>query len=68
MSKIFISYRHVDPDQGLAAFLQNDLTQRGHAVFLDTQILVGEKWTEEIEHHIRTSDFFYRAAVPGVHS
>ena len=58
MSKIFISYKHVDPDQALADFLRDYLAQRRHSVFLDTQIVVGDNWTEEIDHHIRTSDFF----------
>ncbi len=58
MSKVFISYRHVKPDQDLAHFLEDHLKERSHNVFVDTQISVGTKWVEEIERHIRDSNFF----------
>jgi hypothetical protein len=53
MSKVFISYRHVKPDEDLASFLEKYLSSRGHQVFIDNQILVGTKWVEEIERQIR---------------
>lgn len=58
MSKVFISYRHVKPDQDLAHFLVNHLKERSHDLFIDTQMLVGTEWGDEIERQIRASDFF----------
>ena len=58
MKKIFISYRHVDPDQLLAQSLADHLRKRGSDVFVDTQMLVGTKWVDEIERQIRTAKFF----------
>ncbi|UCH98351.1 MAG: toll/interleukin-1 receptor domain-containing protein [Candidatus Aminicenantes bacterium] len=58
MSKCFISYRHVKPDEDIADFLGKCLSQHNQKVFLDTKILPGEKWVKEIEKHLRSSDFF----------
>jgi hypothetical protein len=58
MKKIFVSYRHVDPDQAMAQSLTNHLQKRGNDVFVDTQILVGTKWVDEIDRQIRTAEFF----------
>ena len=58
MSKCFISYRHVKPDEDLARFLEKHLIKHEHKVFLDTQIEVGTKWVDEIERQIRDSGFF----------
>ncbi|MGH9939282.1 MAG: AAA-like domain-containing protein, partial [Blastocatellia bacterium] len=58
MTQVFISYRHISPDQDLAGFLEGYLKSRGFAVFIDTQLLVGDKWVEEIERQIRASSFF----------
>ncbi len=58
MTQVFISYRHINPDQNLAGFLRDYLKSRGYAVFIDTQLLVGAKWVEEIERQIKASDFF----------
>lgn len=58
MSKVFISYRHVNPDQDIARFLEDHLKERTHKVFVDTQITVGTKWVDEIEQQIRAADFF----------
>ena len=57
MTQAFISYRHISPDQDLAGFLEGYLTSRGIDVFIDTQMLVGDKWVEEIERQIRASSF-----------
>lgn len=56
--KVFISYRHVKPDEDLAKFLENYLMERGHEVFGYTQIPAGMKWPDEIQHRLETSDFF----------
>ncbi|MCP5107440.1 MAG: toll/interleukin-1 receptor domain-containing protein [bacterium] len=58
MSKCFISYRHVKPDEDLAGFLEKFLLKCNHKVFVDTQMLVGTKWAKEIETQIKASDFF----------
>ncbi len=58
MKNIFISYRHVEPDQSLARSLAEHLESRKHVVFVDTQILVGTKWVEEIERQIRAAQYF----------
>ncbi len=60
-AQIFISYRHVQPDQELALFLANHLKEQSHDIFVDTRISAGTEWTEwvdEIERRIRASDFF----------
>jgi hypothetical protein len=43
MSRVFISYRHVVPDQNLAHYIEHDLKGRQHDVFVDTQMLVGTR-------------------------
>ena len=58
MSKVFISYRHVKPDEDLAMFLENFLRTRGHEVFIDRRMLVGTKWVDEIERQIKAAKFF----------
>jgi hypothetical protein len=58
MSRVFISYRHVVPDQDLAHFVEQYLQERGHDVFIDSQILVGTRWASEIERQIHAARFF----------
>jgi GxxExxY protein len=58
VTQVFISYRHINPDQDLAGFLEGYLKSRGIDVFIDTQMLVGDKWVEEIDRRIRASSFF----------
>lgn len=58
MPKIFISYRHVEPDQSLARFLAESFQRSGLEVFIDTQMLTGTRWIDEIESQLRSSDFF----------
>jgi hypothetical protein len=58
VSKCFISYRHVKPDEDLAGFLEKFLKEHGHKVFVDLRMLVGTKWAKEIEKQIKSSDFF----------
>jgi hypothetical protein len=58
MSRVFISYRHVAPDQNLAHYIEHDLKGRQHDVFVDTQMLVGTRWVDEIERQLRAADFF----------
>lgn len=58
MSKVFISYRHVYPDEDIAHFLATYLTEHKVDVFIDKQISVGTKWADEIEQQIKESEFF----------
>jgi hypothetical protein len=56
--KIFISYRHIEPDQNLAQFLVDCFQRGGLEVFIDHQMLTGTRWIDEIEGQLRSSDFF----------
>ena len=58
MRKCFISYRHVKPDEDLARELEKCLSQKGHPVFVDTQMLVGTRWAAKIKKEIKASDAF----------
>ena len=58
MAKVFISYRHVQPDEALANQLASFLEANQFEVFIDKKILTGQKWVEEIDRQIRTSQFF----------
>lgn len=58
MSKVFVSYRHVDPDQQLARHVVEALGAAGHAVFWDARIMVGQRWAEAIERNLRESQAF----------
>jgi hypothetical protein len=58
VKNVFISYRHVEPDQSLAQSIQQSLTHRRLNVFVDTKMLVGTKWVDEIERQIRLAHFF----------
>jgi len=55
---VFIGYRHVDPDQGLADELYRGLVARGHEVFIDKRISIGTEWAREIQHAIAKARFF----------
>lgn len=57
MAKIFISYkRNIEPDTPIAAALYDRLNE-SHDVFIDTTILVGEKWADKIQNAIKEADF-----------
>lgn len=58
MSKVFVSYRHAEPDQTLARQLVEALETDGHGVFWDTDLQVGQRWAQEIERNLRASRFF----------
>ena len=55
--KIFISYRHVIPDETLAGYITTALSGR-HQVFIDTHIEARARWAEQIETELRDSDAF----------
>lgn len=55
---VFICYkRNAGPDQKLAKYLHEFLTDRGHEVFIDNTLRSGEAWLEEIDRQIKASDF-----------
>ncbi|HZF12436.1 MAG TPA: toll/interleukin-1 receptor domain-containing protein [Thermoanaerobaculia bacterium] len=58
MSQVFVSYRHVEPDEGLAERLCVYLEERGLQVFLDKRIPTGLLWAREIDSQLRASSFF----------
>jgi hypothetical protein len=58
VSQVFLSYRHVPPDERLAEGLFAFLQGRGLRVFLDKQIRVGLDWVAEIDRQLRASDSF----------
>jgi hypothetical protein len=58
VSQVFLSYRHVPPDEQLAEGLCAFLQERGLHVFLDKQIQVGLDWVAEIDRQLRASDAF----------
>ncbi|MCP3064823.1 AAA-like domain-containing protein [Myxococcus sp. K38C18041901] len=64
MARVFISYkRDVRPDQDLAHALVKAL-KVSHEVFIDTSMLVGERWVERIDAEIRQADFFITLLSP----
>ncbi len=57
-ARLFISYkRHVALDSQLAIFLQEELSGRGHQIFIDQTMRAGTAWLAEIDQQIRESDF-----------
>ncbi len=56
-ARIFISYRHADPDQVLAVQLYDALRAR-FDVFIDRRIPVGTDWAQRINLELERADFF----------
>jgi len=57
MSKVFVSYSHIDPDQQLAAVIVQRLRREGHIVFWDQWVRLGQQWSDEIDRYIIEADF-----------
>lgn len=56
--KVFISYkRNVEPDEPVALELFSSLSKE-HDVFIDLKMMVGTKWSREIQENLLSSDFF----------
>jgi hypothetical protein len=55
MAEVFISYRHISPDQDLAARLANYLAKRRVTHFLDTDIRLGQEWVKVIDRELRAA-------------
>ncbi|MGB3616364.1 MAG: TIR domain-containing protein [Elainellaceae cyanobacterium] len=59
MANIFISYRSVEPDAGLAQTLYRALTQTGHDAFLAAEsIQFGEDWSDRVDEELERCDYF----------
>jgi hypothetical protein len=56
--QVFISYRHVKPDEDLAEALEKYLRDRRVRVFVDKRIQVGMDWVKEIDRQLRASNVF----------
>jgi len=55
VARVFVSYRHVDPDQVVAHEIARALAH--HEVFIDTNIRPGEDWGSLIDSHLEDADF-----------
>ena len=58
MPNVFLSYRHVKPDQELASLLADRLKSAAYSVFLDVDIRVGHDWVGAIENALLRADYF----------
>jgi DNA polymerase III delta prime subunit len=56
VAQVFISYKHVEPDQSLAVELA-DAIRKQHRVFIDSQIPLGQEWGDVINEHLGSADF-----------
>jgi hypothetical protein len=58
-TRVFISYRAQEPDQGLAQTLYQELVAAGHEPFLaGSSIQLGELWAQRILRELDQSDYF----------
>lgn len=58
MARVFISYKHgTQPDEDLAVYFAQCLSQDGHHVFIDKQIRVGQNWPEVIQVELEAAGF-----------
>jgi len=59
MASVFLSYRRVEPDRGLARYLYRFLGNQDHEVFIDeTDIRVGTHWQRSIDENLRRCEWF----------
>lgn len=56
-ARVFISYKHANPDQDLALNIYEGLRQR-FDVFIDRRISVGAHWARQINKELERADFF----------
>ncbi len=54
---VFISYRHLEPDNTLAHACADALRREGHEVFIDTDIPWGEDWVKRIPEALRQAHY-----------
>jgi hypothetical protein len=53
MADVFICYRHVKPDEDLAAELGNYFTKHRVSHFIDTGLRIGQNWIEVVDRELR---------------
>jgi hypothetical protein len=53
MAQVFISYRHVVPDEQLAGELASYFDEHNITYFKDTGIRIGTRWIDEIDNQLR---------------
>jgi WD40 repeat protein len=59
MARVFISYRHDDPDRAVADALRERLNEAGHDVFFDAEdIRVGDLWDGKIGKKLEDAEYF----------
>lgn len=59
MARVFISYRHNDPDRAIASALCSRLSEAGHEVFFDAEdIRVGDLWDGKIREKLEGAEYF----------
>jgi hypothetical protein len=58
MASVFLSYRRVDSDRGVAVSIEQFLSSHGVRVFRDTQLRIGDEWARTIEKHLDSADYF----------
>lgn len=59
MARVFISYRHVEPDTRVAKYITQYLSLQGHEVFFDSDsIQVGDLWEQCIHNGVNQSGYF----------
>ncbi len=56
--QIFISYRHVKPDQDLALAIESELSSNGLTVFVDRNMQIGTDWAKEIDRQLKSAQVF----------
>ena len=56
--RVFISYRHVKPDEDLARAIFRRLKQLTPDVFIDSEIQTGMDWVEETVRQIQQASHF----------
>src|SRR5215468_7927330 len=53
MTRVFISYRRLAPDDGVAKRLYRKLSELGHDVFMDTEAVpVGARWPDTVRESL----------------
>jgi WD40 repeat protein len=59
MARVFISYRHVDPDAQIARALYTRLSDADHEVFIDAaDIPLGALWDKQIARNVELAEYF----------
>lgn len=59
MARVFVSYRRVAPDNGIAMALYRRLSDRGHDVFLDSErVHLGDRWPRTIREALDRAEWF----------